>query len=831
MQKFLHGIAFKTIAILVASCIVTASAVSYLGDKAGREIAAHGVEAVAETQTASMAESLVGPLRFRRLEDVTAVLDDALLRSNLAVEAIVLIQDGSVLSRPNIDISEANMDLLKTLAEKAVATGEIARSDTGLQIAIPIRKSESDPVVGVVATLWTSEPFLKTIADYRTLQIFGAVVALAILSIAAAFVLRTMVSSPLARVEARASKMAGGDLESPIPDLGRKDEIGGLASSMESLRSNLRDAKIAADDAFYESAGFQASSAAQILCDEGFIVVSGNKEFERLLAEVGLSEIRPYGATTDVFEIPTLKKDHLEQAKLPIRQEFSLYGKTIASVVKPVVSEGVSRGFVIEWQDVTEQKVSEGIICALEQAQLRADFDHNGDLVSASDRTLALIGSKSTLGMDSLLTCEQGDLVAVKDGTSYLGRITLKAAEGERLLDGSISPIKDADGNVVRFVMLGADVTDIHAEMSRAEEERTRIEQNQSDVVRSLTEGLNRLAGGDLTAQIDHPFSPEYETLRADYNQAISNLLIAVTSVIEHAGEINTETDSISTSVEDLSKRTEQQAATLETTAAAVEELTSAVKSAAKGAQDAAEIASAARQNAESSSEVVSDAVSAMTKIETSSQDISKIISVIDDISFQTNLLALNAGVEAARAGEKGAGFAVVASEVRALAHRSLAAAGEIKQLIEASNANVQMGVRLVGDTGQVLKNIIGSVSEISGLVSNIAHSATEQSEGIGEINTAMVDLETTTQHNAAMAEETMAASLTLSDEARSLTGVTSKFNIGGMREKKIVVGSKTICAQSMASTEPEDRSSISQRSIGNAALKNDQSLADWQEF
>jgi methyl-accepting chemotaxis protein len=831
MPKFLHGIAFKTIAILIVSCGLIASAVSYLGDRAGREIATLGVEAVAETQTASMAERLVGPLRFKRFEDVTVVLEEALVRSNLAVDAIVLVQDASILSRPENDISEANMSVLRGLAEQAVASGEIVRSESGLQIAIPIRKSESDPVVGAVATLWTSEPFLKTIGEYRQLQIAGAVVALALLALAAAFAVRFMVSSPLGRVEARASEMANGDLESAIPGLHRKGEIGGLASSMESLRSSLRDAKIAAEAAFYESAGFQASSAAQILCDEQFVVVSGNTEFERLLADIGLGSIAPYGETTSIFEIAVLKKDYLEKAELPMRQEFSLHNKTLAAVVKPVISDGVAKGYVIEWQDITDQKVSEGIICALEQGQLRADFDRDGQFLSASDRTLELLGKEPIPDMDTLLSCEQGSLVSVTEGTSYFGKVTLKTLSGQRLLDGSISPIEDAEGKVARFVMLGADVTEIHEERVRAEEERTRIAQDQANVVRSLSDGLNRLAGGDLTAKIDQPFSPDYETLRADYNQAIENLLKAVAAVIEHAGEINTESDSISTSVGDLSKRTEQQAATLETTAAAVEELTSSVKSAAKGAQDAAKIAAAARQNAESSSEVVSDAVSAMTMIEKSSQDISKIISVIDDISFQTNLLALNAGVEAARAGEKGAGFAVVASEVRALAHRSLEAAGEIKELIEASNSSVQTGVRLVGDTGQILKKIIESVSEISGLVSNIAHSATEQSVGIGEINIAMTDLETTTQHNAAMAEETMAATLTLSAEAQSLTGITSKFEIGSMRQQQNVRGLETIDRNAVPPAKHRNNTSLIAASDGNTALKEEPILSDWQEF
>ena len=226
-----------------------------------------------------------------------------------------------------------------------------------------------------------------------------------------------------------------------------------------------------------------------------------------------------------------------------------------------------------------------------------------------------------------------------------------------------------------------------------------------------------------------------------------------------------------------MSNRTETQAATLEQTAAALEELTATVRSAAEGAKQVEDIVAHATTAAKGSNQVVQDAIVAMDHIQGSSDKISRIISVIDDISFQTNLLALNAGVEAARAGEAGRGFAVVASEVRALAQRSTEAAGEIKQLISESSNHVNQGVELVGKAGVELNAIIENVGNISGHVSDIARGAQEQSITLEEINTGVGQLDAVTQQNAAMVEETTAASQILANDAANLAMQVEKFN------------------------------------------------------
>lgn len=298
---------------------------------------------------------------------------------------------------------------------------------------------------------------------------------------------------------------------------------------------------------------------------------------------------------------------------------------------------------------------------------------------------------------------------------------------------------------------------------------------------------------------------------------------------MQNAESIQNETGEITSASDGLSRRTEKQAATLEETAAALDELTSSVKSASEGVDEASEMSSDAKSNAQRGGEVAEKAIEAMDGIKTSSEQISKITQVIDDIAFQTNLLALNSGVEAARAGEAGRGFAVVAIEVRALAQRSSEAAQEIRTLISESSTQVEKGYDLVGETGKALAAILGSVTEISDRMSQIASSAREQSTGINEINTAVNALDHNTQQNAAMFEETTAASHALTQEAGSLVKAVAKFNLGqGKKNTLPKRGNKSMPAREASPAAPAIRST------GNAALAIDAepgARTGWEEF
>ena len=296
-------------------------------------------------------------------------------------------------------------------------------------------------------------------------------------------------------------------------------------------------------------------------------------------------------------------------------------------------------------------------------------------------------------------------------------------------------------------------------------------------VIERCGQVFERMANGDLTETLDG-LPAEYQALADSFEAMRSQMSTTLGVVTRSSQQIRTGSGDIRQASDDLSQRTEQQAASLEETAAAMDEITTTVRQTADGATQANRIVGEARSEAEESGQIVRRAVEAMGGIERSSAEISEIITVIDGISFQTNLLALNAGVEAARAGEAGKGFAVVASEVRALAQRSADAAKDVKTRIMASSEQVGAGVELVNEAGQALQRIIGRIGEISELVSRIAASASQQSIGLGQVNTAVSEMDAVTQRNAAMVEQATAAARTLAAEAETLSREVARFRL-----------------------------------------------------
>ena len=343
----------------------------------------------------------------------------------------------------------------------------------------------------------------------------------------------------------------------------------------------------------------------------------------------------------------------------------------------------------------------------------------------------------------------------------------------------------DAIGAVIKASLLDMDLLlsfqneIVEQQHIEAASLRTELDLEQKKAAHGLADALQALSMGDLRHRMAQNLSGEYAKLGVDFNKAISHLEEVMGAIAGNASGIHAGAGEISTAADDLSRRTEQQAATLEETAAALDEITVTVRKTATGAKACAAVVLAARGDAQTSGDVVQQAVSAMSEIESSAQQISQIIGVIDEIAFQTNLLALNAGVEAARAGDAGKGFAVVASEVRALAQRSAEAAKEIKALISASTAQVTSGVQLMGQTGEALQRIVGRVAEIDGLVSEIAASAQEQSVGLAQVNTAVNQMDQVTQQNAAMVEQSTAASHNLAQEAEGLAASVAMFQVG----------------------------------------------------
>jgi methyl-accepting chemotaxis protein len=298
-------------------------------------------------------------------------------------------------------------------------------------------------------------------------------------------------------------------------------------------------------------------------------------------------------------------------------------------------------------------------------------------------------------------------------------------------------------------------------------------------VVRAVAEGLSRLAAGDLTHRIRQPFAGDYEQLRVDFNGAADTLAETLARIRDASNGVHGGAEEIAHATDDMSRRTEHQAARLEETAAALDEITATVRQTAEASRQAQAVMNEAEVTGRSTGTLVSAAVAAVGEIETSSSRIASIIDVINEIAFQTNLLALNAGVEAARAGEAGRGFAVVAQEVRALAQRSSSAASEIKALVNTASEKVGEGVGLVRQTGGALETMVHQIHDIAALVTAISASAQEQSSALNQVNSAVNQMDQTTQQNAAMVEQTSAASHGLRGESTTLADLVGRFTLG----------------------------------------------------
>ncbi len=286
------------------------------------------------------------------------------------------------------------------------------------------------------------------------------------------------------------------------------------------------------------------------------------------------------------------------------------------------------------------------------------------------------------------------------------------------------------------------------------------------------------VAQGNLSQRVEVDGRDEIARLMQSLGAMTANLQQMVASVRASSDSIGTASAEIATGNQDLSSRTEQTASNLQQAASSMEQLTGTVKQSADSARQANQLASSAAEVAARGGAVVSQVVATMDDINASSKKISDIIGVIDGIAFQTNILALNAAVEAARAGEQGRGFAVVASEVRSLAQRSAEAAKEIKSLIGASVEKVEGGSRLVADAGKTMSEIVGSVKRVSDIIGEITAAANEQSQGIGEINVSVAQLDQMTQQNAALVEQSAAAAESLKEQAAKLSGVVATFQL-----------------------------------------------------
>ncbi|MEM9837661.1 MAG: methyl-accepting chemotaxis protein [Pseudomonadota bacterium] len=472
------------------------------------------------------------------------------------------------------------------------------------------------------------------------------------------------------------------------------------------------------------------------------------------------------------------------------------------------------------------------------------------DCCGAREDGLSGSSIRSILGQAFVSTQSTEDYwnALTKDGGGCLiGRLK---DDDDRKKDVIVQALKVDDSDQAKRAYIVLVSPAFESALDHPSHTKTEMGETEAAFLKQFASSLDRLARGDLEAEIKAPFPPDFEKICIRYNDAVKQLNRRIGGVQTKLLPLKKNAEIVASAAQEMAQRTEGQAATLEQSAASLEQLTGSVSESAKRTDEITKEINEAQESARDGGTVVREAVSAMGEISSSSNEISQIIGLIDDIAFQTNLLALNAGVEAARAGDAGRGFAVVASEVRALAQRSSDAANQIKRLISKSAQEVQAGVALVDKTGAVLEGIIASIDNINERVRDANASSTEQAQGVKEVSSAVSDLDQVTQQNAAMAEENIALGRELNDGISSVATLLEGFGSGmrqnvehertQQRTKKSVPVQKAMVRSRPRQQAPKNAPIVHEQqarissvaaSLSQASPLEDQFDDDWTEF
>ena len=657
--------------------------------------------------------------------------------------------------------------------------GEVPLLQIGAAEGTDVIRSSRIPLPGsngLVLQAWRdSAPIHAVVAEItRAAAIRGGAmlaVAAAILVLATATLTR-----PTRRQVEVVKRLRGGDFDGPVTDRSRGDEIGDIARGLDALRVALREGANASISARIRSDALDAATSPLMLVRNDAVIRYVNPALVALLREATggarVSEGMAYADLSGILGCDALPQLRDEDSV----EEIALADRRLQILVSTLHRPGTDRpDWVLEWRDMTTARRNGAILAAVEAQQVLAEFAPDGTLLRANGVAEAISDLGDLRGCDGLAKA----LADAGDGQPVAGQFRVNGRDGSiRHLQAMLAPVTGADGRPERIAMIAVDVTADRDAAVAARAYEAQVGRDREKAVAMLRGGMGRLRDGDLTTRLAGGLPAGFEDLSDVFDGTASKLAEAFGIIAETARDVRGEVFDLEASTRDLGLRTEGQAATLREIAGSVSQLATSISDTAMQVETASARARAASELAGKGRELSNLAGDAMGRIETSTAAIFRIVDVIDDIAFQTNLLALNAGVEAARAGESGRGFAVVASEVRALAQRSASAASDVRDLMSQSAENVRRGVAFVSEARDGLKEIVGEVERLSAPLERISGSASTQAEGLRALSDAAKDLDTVTQHNAALFEETMASGSALLREIDALTELVGRFRI-----------------------------------------------------
>lgn len=613
-------------------------------------------------------------------------------------------------------------DAEKLMAEHgltAVDKPVVFFTDKHIVTISPVILTKKNELVGSMVSAWSTDHIEDSVASITRELALIVIVSIVVLSGLLALAIMHGVGIRIRQSVNAVKRIADGNLDQ-IEEVSAKDEIGELAFALNSVQQSLK----AGDDSEKRAHEFGRIKQALDCASAGTLLIDA----EQQIVYVNTAVKRLFESNASAFSV----------AGIDVSNPDNLIGQNLSMFFGlPEISAQKISGVVGE--ERIEVKVSNRTL----DVNLSAVIDDEGQRVGT---VLEWLDKSREINAEA----EVKAMVDAAQHGDFTHRIDIENMQGF-------------------YAQMGKMLNSL-AETS---------EQGLNDTLRVI----KAFEVGDLSVKIEKEYEGIFNELKISCNATSDKLAEIIADIRITSEEVKSGASDISNGNIELSSRTEVQASSLEETASAMEQINSIVQKSAQDSKHVHELVEEAKSQALQGGEVSNDAVRAMGEISESSKKISVIIGVINDIAFQTNLLALNAAVEAARAGEQGRGFSVVASEVGNLAGRSASAAKEIKSLIEDSVQRVSEGERLVGKSGRFLTEIVSSVNDVSQIASEMASSSVEQSKGIDQINTAILAIDDATQRNAALAEQTAAASEAVGEQAGNLDKLVGFFRSQDVQE------------------------------------------------